>query len=455
MSSLSSSLRTFVSTTAVSAKNPWAPARTAAAGGPVPVWWLSPVALILGFVLPIFFVITGIGLMDSDALTIRTARYVTLPYILLGSGLLLAMTLGAWLGQQVKPRSARTPFNRLNWAPALWFLGLIALGAYLYWFRVILFSPSTLFSVLTGGSKPSRAEIGVEVGLTSLVNFCPIFFALFSHAWVRARCEVSGPLKILALALFLLTLFRVYVWSERLAFIEIATALFVPLGYAYVQRNPDRLFSRIFRFGPYAALPLLFIYFGVWEYFRSWQAEIYNGRMSFLEFVAGRLASYYYTSLNNGAGMLALYDWPTYDFQFTMEWMHRAPFMVGPIFKYLIQENGNWFSWFLQANGDPEFNNPSGIYSVVYDMGIALGLVYFVAIGWVCGVAYRCFLSAKVFGIIIFPLTLITIVEIYRYPYFGSTRSFTVVLGALISVAILYANPSRRLSRIGNLWATK
>lgn len=445
MASVSPSVRTPVSAAAIR-KNPWAPVRTAPAG-PVRVWWLSPVALILGFVLPIFFLITGVGFLDSDALTIRSARYITAPYMLLGACLLLAMAVGAWIGQQVKPRPARVAFEDLNWAPALWFLGLVVLGAYLFWFRSIFFSPSTLLGVLTGSVRMSRSEIGTEVGVTSLVNFASIFFALFSHAWARARCPMSRALKGLALLLFLLTLFRVYVWSERLAFMEIASALFVPVAFAYVQRNPDRLLSRVFRFGPYAALPLLFVYFGVWEYFRSWQSDTYQGRLNFAEFVAGRLASYYYTSLNNGAGMLTLYPWPTFDFQFTAEWLYRGPFLIGPIFRYLIQADTNWFGWFLTANGDPEFNNPSGVFSVVFDMGIGLGALYFVAVGIICGVLYKSFLSGKVGGVLVYPLTLLLMVEIYRYPYFGSTRCFTALLGAAIAVAILRLRikPAQRL----------
>ena len=79
------------------------------------------------------------------------------------------------------------------------------------------------------------------------------------------------------------------------------------------------------------SIPLVILYFGAAEYARSWASDTYQGRLDFWEFALGRFASYYYTSLNNGASLLANSAWPTWTFEFTLEWLHRAPLGVGGV----------------------------------------------------------------------------------------------------------------------------
>ena len=57
------------------------------------LWWLSPVGLILGFLLPIFLSIVLVGYLDTSALQIRGIRFLTEKYIALGIALVLVMAL--------------------------------------------------------------------------------------------------------------------------------------------------------------------------------------------------------------------------------------------------------------------------------------------------------------------------------------------------------------------------
>lgn len=402
------------------------------------LWWLSPVGLTLGFLLPIFLSIVLVGYLDSSALQIRGFRFLTEKYIALGIALVITMALGAWVGEKIELEQ-HAPVVERNWQPVLWTLGLIAFGAYLIWFKDIFFKPATLFGVLTGSIKMSRQEIGATPGVTSLVNFIPVYFSLATYIWCTTPNQFPKYLKYLTITLFSLTVFRVFVWSERLALIELMAAVALPWTANFYKTTRNQQIKRIIKLGPIVALPALVLYFGLAEYFRSWQSATYNGKTDFWTFALGRLGTYYYTSLNNGAGMLEMFNWPTYKFENTLLFAHKAPGIAGPIFTYYTELRQFTNEIYLKAYGDPEFNNPSGLYSVVYDIGIHGGFLYYALMGFLSGIFYRSFLSGGARGVILYPLCFVMMLEIYRYPYFGAPRAFTSLLGAFFAICIIGA----------------
>lgn len=400
------------------------------------LWWLSPVGLSFGFLLPVFLSIIFIGIGDSAALQIRGFKYLNATYIALGIALVIAMAMGAWVGEKIEYKNHGEIIDR-NWPPVLWTLGLIAFFAYLFWFKDIFFSPSTLFKMLTGGLKLGRQEIGATPGVTSLVNFIPVYFALTTHIWTTAPKALGRPLKTLTIMLFFLTVFRVYVWAERLALIELMAAVALPLVIHFYRTNSNIYIKKVLTLGPIIALPLLVLYFGIAEYFRSWQSATYNGRFDFWTFALGRLGTYYYTSLNNGAGLLELFQWPSYKFENVLLFAIKAPGIIGPIFSYYTDQHQSTMERFLTQYGDPEFNNPSGLYSVVYDIGIGGGFYYFTLLGFLAGALYKSFLRGGARGVVFYPLFFVMMLEVYRYPYFGQPRAFTSLLGAFFAIWIL------------------
>jgi hypothetical protein len=230
------------------------------------------------------------------------------------------------------------------------------------------------------------------------------------------------------------TIFRVYAWSERLALIEVA----VPLALAAACRlygSTRYLYRLIAQLGPYAGIPLLVLYFGIAESARSWTSATYHQKLGFWPFVIGRFTSYYYTSLNNGAGMLATSSWPSYKFEFTMEWLHKAP-VIGHIFSAFVNLRYLELTRFLYGYGDEEFNNPSGIYGVIYDLGLPLGIVYFAMAGFLGALLFGAYRARRPAGLFLYPMFLLSYLEVLRYPYFGSSRAFTWVLGILVALAI-------------------
>lgn len=407
-----------------------------APGTPQTIWWLTPVGLILGLLVPIFLAILYLGEINSPGLMVRGARFLDIWYVLLGLGYILLLAITSHIGSKITLRP-HGDFLTRDWRSACWVLGSISLAAYLFWFREILFSPGTLFGMLTGSIKLRRDEIGHATGITSLVNVTPAFFALISYVWSRDSKSVTAGLRIIAACVLSLTLLRVYAWSERLALIEAIIAIGVPAAAVLYQRLDAGLTRKIIVLAPVFGFPILVVYFGVAEYFRSWQSDFYQGSMPFWEFALGRLGTYYYTSLNNGAGVLETQDWPTYKMENIFLFLHKAPALVGAIFRFYTEASGEDFGAYLLKYGDPEFNNPSGIYSVIYDIGIAGAAIYFSIVGLLAGALSTALAKGQARGVLLYPSFFITLLEVYRYPYLGHSRTFTLFLGVFLAIAIM------------------
>lgn len=405
-------------------------------------WWCSPAGIAVGFLLPMFCLVSFAVQLDLQGLTARGFHFLTLPYLVLGAGLIVAMAFGGWLGGQLDVRGTH-PAPTPDADRAAGVVGTIALVAYAVWFREYLTNPGQLWAILSGASMPSRAD-ELVTGVTSLANGGPVFFAIY--AWRRVfRRDAPIPrwMHLMFALLALLTAFRVYAWSERLALIEAV----LPLALAFSVKAAGakgRLPRTLVRFGPFIALPLLMLYFGLAESVRSWTSDTYNGKIDFWDFVIGRMATYYYTSLNNGAGYLATQDWPTFRFEYVLSMLHTAPLGVGKVFSALTGSTGQTFDAFLQRYADVEFNNPSGLFTVIYDLGIPLGVLYFSVVGAISGAFFRLYARGSLTGALFYPMFFISYLEVFRYPYLGSGRAFAWTVCALLVLLLVVPGRYRR-----------
>ena len=409
-------------------------------------WWLTPHGLALGFLLPVLIVVAVAGRMNLPGLTVRGHIFLNDAYVLMATLILVCIAIAGWVGTKVTPKlEAPDPQHYLR-AGAV--VGVIALLAYLYWFKSFLLNPVLLFQTLVGASKPDRNDIGSTTGITSLVNMAPVFFSIYSFCWVHAARPMARRYHALAAVLMVLTLFRVYAWSERLALIEATIPFAVAIGFKLSKASPTATRRLALLVGPFALVPLVILYFGASEYFRSWQSDTYAGKTGFWEFAIGRFASYYYTSLNNGAGVLSTFEWPSLRFENTLMWVHKFPLGVGESFGVLVGQpktEFNHFSQFLARYVDQEFNNPSGVFSVVYDLGLPIGIVYFCSIALAAGYALNLYRQAHPGGALIYPLLYLSFLEIFRYPYLGASRAFTWQIG--IGLVFILAMLVQQLGR--------
>lgn len=405
-------------------------------------WWCSPSGIAVGFLLPLFCLICYAIQLNLPGLTARGLSFLTWPYLFLGAGLILMMALGGWLGQQIKIFD-RHPAASADIDRMAMVVGGIALMAYLFWFRQYLASPSLLWSILSGASRPSRAD-ELVTGVTSLANGGPVFFS--TYAWrsvLRRDKPVPRAMHAMFALLALLTAFRVYAWSERLALIEavLPLALMFSLQAARSRRPTVRVLVAL---GPFLAMPVLLFYFGLAESVRSWTSDTYNGKLAFWDFAIGRMASYYYTALNNGAGFLTTQDWPTFRFDYVFSMLHTAPLSVGRIFSELTGSDGPTFESFLVKYADVEFNNPSGLYTVVYDLGIPLAVVYFGVVGIIAGLLFRGYTAGSLWGAVLYPIVFISYLEVFRYPYLGSGRAFACAVCAALLLMLVRLRGHRK-----------
>jgi hypothetical protein len=190
------------------------------------------------------------------------------------------------------------------------------------------------------------------------------------------------------------------------------------------------------------ALPALLAAFTVTEYFRSWRTYSQTQRLPLVDFMTSRVTTYYYTALNNGAGLLTTRsdEWPSYRFLYTADWFYRLPGGVGETFRRLFIGHGDSpTGLFLQTYADPEFNNMSGVFPLMYDLGIAGAGVYFSLFGVVAGVLYRSLMRGGKVGALLYPPVFVGCLEILRTPYLNGSRVVLLFAGAVLLLSEMRA----------------
>jgi len=404
-------------------------------------WWCSPAGITLGFLIPTIGLIAMAGESQSSMLTVRGVRFLDLESMLLGMLMLVPIALGGWVGAQVQSSRAQLgDTDSRPWDRTALVMGSIALLGYSFLLKEFLLSPALLWGTLTGAVKLSRQELGGSAGVSSLVNMAQVFFAIYAFRLVDGTARpIPRGMHLLIGMLATMTMFRVYVFSERLSMMEISVPFGLAMGrWLSAQRSPRWAVLR--NLGPFAALPVVILYFGVAEYARSWSSATYQGKTSFWEFAIGRFISYYVTSLNNGAGVVATTPEPTWKYEHTLEWLHRAPFGLGARFSEYIGFNAeakSSFIWYLRVYGDPEFNSNSGLFVPMADLGVFGALLYMLAIGLVGGLSFRAYRAGRLGGVLFLPLLFITFLEVFRYPFLAQPRAFTWTIGIFVALGVV------------------
>jgi len=115
-----------------------------------------------------------------------------------------------------------------------------------------------------------------------------------------------------------------------------------------------------------------------------------------------------------------------------LEWLYKFPFL-GNIVRYVVdlRPGGN----FLERYADPEYNNPSGIFSVIADLGLVGGAVFAAIFGWIVGYFWRSLVQGRAVGIF-YPICFLSLLEIFRIFYVTGGRAFPTVLA--LSVGYLW-----------------
>jgi oligosaccharide repeat unit polymerase len=412
------------------------------------VWWLSPVAVTL--IVAFISIIPAATIGDERFRVLwDTPKVLTTETCLLFLAGAMTLALGAMVaialipvrdGAKVWPNLEPTDLISLRKASIILFA--LTLVGYLGFAFVILKAGISWEDVIgtaeANGAIPLKKRASTIAGLTTLSQV-GIASVIVSSLLLCHR-RTSGEVVQLSI-IFALSILRAFIWSERLAFLELA----VPVIVIYISHRASVIRSRrgLIKIAPIIALPVLFAIFGFFEYFRSWAYYRTISNESFTTFIAERLAAYYVTGLNNGQieidQLEVLGRWPFA----TIEALWTAPGLSS----FGLYEKLSAGSPSLDARGTPdplallekfgsvEFNNPSGYGEVFLDYGRFGAFAYFLLVGILAGVLYSQMRRSNTTGLLFYPLIYVGLLEFPRYIHWAQGRT-TPAIVALLVVAI-------------------
>jgi hypothetical protein len=247
---------------------------------------------------------------------------------------------------------------------------------------------------------------------------------------VRTKCGIVLMLGFL----------RAIVNSERLALIE----LVVPAAILTLQLNLSRIrWKTLLRFGPVIGAVLLLVVFTGFEYLRSWINFYSKGDLNLLQFGSVQLLGYYVTALNNGAFVMTWLDIPLSVPYFTASFLWRFPILSEIMTTLFGAAPVNFDTYFaaLTAGANPEFNNGDGLLVPIMDFGAAGGCLYWLVMGFICGLLYRLFLRHHLIGLFMYPVIFLSILESPRILYWAEGRAFPPLVMLLFSAFVLTRKP--------------
>ncbi|MFL9907823.1 oligosaccharide repeat unit polymerase [Paraburkholderia sp. RL17-337-BIB-A] len=383
-------------------------------------WWEDPARLMLFFIMPLYTLISIDLLGDQKAIA---QLYFNSFYAFAGALFLVVVTAVSYLGRTVAPPVTQAPVEISRWVLDVLFV--LSLIGYLTMMSGVITHPTLMLSFFNGDANTYdlMAVKGRIAGISTLTQVAVAYVPLYFYVFQQPALGISRY-KIYLLVLLGLALLRSFVFAERLALIE----LVIPLTVMYLKFRRSHRPSRIIALGPYAAIVPLVAFFIANEYNRSWESYYVKIYSNIFTFALDRLALYYSTALNNGAGVLKILGWGVGDPVFTLDWWFRFP-VLGDFFQAGRDFTADYVA-FLSNNADPEFNNPSGIFVHFYEWGwFALFVAAF--IGWVFNRSYSGWRAGNGFWCCAHSVFLVSLCEILRIPILFSGRNF-------VSIAVLF-----------------
>ena len=166
-------------------------------------------------------------------------------------------------------------------------------------------------------------------------------------------------------------------------------------------------------------------YIRTWDYYRNEYDSVWA-------FSFERLITYYATASNNGIGLLVENNqWPLYSGRFIAEWLYLMP-EIGDWMRESLGDPMSYYLTFLDRFARPEFNSATGLFQVVFDLGYAGSMLYFLAIGAFVGRLWDLWRHQSPFGVLFYPVAMMFLVELLRFNYFAATRFFPLAMALLL-----------------------
>jgi oligosaccharide repeat unit polymerase len=415
------------------------------------IWWLNPVLVTL--VIPVPTVLVSLLFSDADFRRLwRSPRELTPETVALLIAGLLALCVGAAVAIALRPTFREGPYPLLRdahlqlllrscrillWATMIGYLAFVVQGI-----RVGI-SPHDLIAAFTDETVLSSFETRLTTvpGVSTFTQFGVAYVITSGLAlpYVKGSPE-HRRLQLGRVLVFGAAVIRSFYLTERLAVLE----LVVPLVAVTMVAAPfgSSLWRRM-RTLPLILAPFVVAVFAGFEYTRSWAWYRSHTHTGFARFVLERFAGYYVTAYNNGQIRLDHEHrggLPTA----TLELIWAAPgIKQSHLYEIItgISPMGDYDANLLHY-GNPEFNNESGVVSPFVDFGIAGGIVYLALLGVLAGWLYARFGRRDPFGVLLYPVIFLTLLESPRYLWFAQGRATAPVV-ALIVIAVLLRRQGR------------
>ena len=427
--------------------------------GLAPPWWLSPAAM---FALVIGSTMLAAASQSDNAFRLYgTPKFIAPVHVVLAGLAIVAFVIG---GRLAAATARHAPANCPDQLPLaerwFWIATSLTLFGYLVWLGVGWkngFTLGTLRDFLTTDDPLLAEEIRDEIflslkGITTCTQFGVAAVPLGMVLWLSGVRRVFWPL----VGLFALALARALVFSERLALIELAVpAAIVVVRLVLIGAAWPPLVTRAIKFAPLGGAFMLLLFFGAFEYFRSWR--YYEDKFdSYAEFTLWRITGYYTTAHNNGA--MALATQPTYPLPYsTLRMLWSIPGLDQTPLGYRQLtgvDPARRHERMLERYGTPELNNEGGLFQPALDFGLPGSLLFWLGCGFVASRLYASYLRGNLTGLTMYPLVFLATLETPRLLYLCYTRSLPAIVLLIVVALLTRRAESRAVCGQSFVWAT-
>jgi hypothetical protein len=403
------------------------------------LWWLDPsllFAVVIGGTMLVAF-----AQSDSAYRLYGTPKYLGTIHLWLAFAAAGVFVIGRWLAGATGRAGPSTPPAAekvvLVW---FWLATILTLFGYAVWLGLGVkngFSLGMLREFLTTDDPHLAETMFTDMfanwkGITTCTQFGVAAVPLGLWLFFRGHRVILWPLTLL----IALAAVRGLIFGERLALIELVVPGFVvAIRFVLLGQPLSRFQNFAVQLFPLLGLAALLLFFGGFEYFRSWRYYV-NDFDSYAEFTLWRIGGYYTTAHNNGA--LALETQPTYPLPYaTLRQFWSIPGLASTPLGYThltgIDPTTRHLGM-LEQFGTPELNSDGGLFQPALDFGLSGFLLFWFACGFAAGRLYRAYLVGTLAGLSLYPLVFLAILETPRFLYLCYPRSLPAIATLLVVV---------------------
>jgi hypothetical protein len=284
--------------------------------------------------------------------------------------------------------------------------------------------------------------VGTVPGITTLTQVGIAYAVVASLLLVHGRDRRTLTRLVV---IVVLTLLRSYLFTERLALIELLVPVLAVLGLR-AAHGADATRRLLLRLAPVPLIVLLIAGFAASEYSRSYNFYKTRTDDTLVQFSLKRLSGYYATAYNNGH-LLLTHDRYVGRLPYTtIEAVWTAPGAEqADVYNRLVsRDRGEHYKGILVSYGNLEFNNAGGLAAPFVDYGRRGGLLVLLGLGMLLGLAYRGFVQGQLLSLLLYPVAVTGLLELPRFLYWSLGRTVPAVLALLLTAWLVHRATRRR-----------